>query len=55
MHDGGKDRAQTVAALEVLLPRLTTQGFTFSTVADAVGMTSPMRPASPMSAGWVWL
>ena len=51
MHDGGKDRAQTVSALEALLPRLRTRGFTFATVSDAVGMATPMRPASPRSAG----
>ena len=51
MHDAGGDRTQTVAALGKLLPRLTTQGFTFATVGDAVGMASPMRPASRTSAG----
>jgi cellulose synthase/poly-beta-1,6-N-acetylglucosamine synthase-like glycosyltransferase/peptidoglycan/xylan/chitin deacetylase (PgdA/CDA1 family) len=50
MHDSGGDRAQTVAALEQLLPRLTAQGFTFATVSDAVGMASPMGPASRTSA-----
>ena len=48
MHDAGGDRAQTVAALGRLLPRLTARGFTFATVGDAVGMTNPMRPA-PMT------
>jgi peptidoglycan/xylan/chitin deacetylase (PgdA/CDA1 family) len=51
MHDGGSDRAQTVAALGQLLPRLTTQSFTFATVSDAVGMATPMRPASAVTAG----
>ena len=51
MHDAGGDRAQTVAALEQLLPRLTAQGFTFETVGDAVGMASPKAPAPAMSAG----
>lgn len=32
MHDGGGDRAQTVAALRVLIPRLQAQGFRFTTV-----------------------
>ena len=51
MHDAGGDRTQTVAALERLLPRLASQGYTFATVGDAVGMASPMRPASATSAG----
>jgi cellulose synthase/poly-beta-1,6-N-acetylglucosamine synthase-like glycosyltransferase/peptidoglycan/xylan/chitin deacetylase (PgdA/CDA1 family) len=51
MHDAGGDRAQSVAALERLLPRLTRQGFTFATVGDAVGLANPMRPASATSAG----
>jgi len=51
MHDGGSDRAQTVAALGRLLPQLTKRGFTFATVHDAVGMASPMRRASLTSAG----
>lgn len=51
MHDGGKDRAQTVSALETLLPRLRTQGFTAATVSDAVGMATPMLPASQRAAG----
>ena len=29
MHDGGADRTQTVAALRILLPRLTEQGYRF--------------------------
>jgi peptidoglycan/xylan/chitin deacetylase (PgdA/CDA1 family)/glycosyltransferase involved in cell wall biosynthesis len=51
MHDAGGDRAQTVAALGELLPRLKTRGFTFATVGDAVGMANPMRPASATSEG----
>lgn len=50
MHDAGSDRAQTVAALARLVPRLARQGVTFATVSDAVGMESPMRPASSSSA-----
>lgn len=46
MHDAGGDRSQTVAALDVLVPRLKAQGFGFATVSDAVGMASPVRPAS---------
>jgi len=51
MHDAGSDRTQTVAALGRLLPQLTSDGFTFATVHDAVGMASPMRPAPVASAG----
>jgi peptidoglycan/xylan/chitin deacetylase (PgdA/CDA1 family) len=46
MHDGGGDRAQTVAALERLLPQLTARGYRFATVSDAVGIPHVMRPAS---------
>lgn len=45
MHDSGGDRAQTVAALSALLPRLKAQGFRFATVSDAVGMAAPVQPA----------
>ena len=51
MHDAGGDRTQTVAALEQLLPSLIGQGFTFSTVSDAVAMVSAIQPASVWSAG----
>ncbi len=46
MHDAGGDRAQTVAALNRLLPELTARGFRFATVSDAVGIRQPMHPAS---------
>ncbi|MEV6008605.1 bifunctional polysaccharide deacetylase/glycosyltransferase family 2 protein [Streptomyces sp. NPDC051976] len=46
MHDAGGDRSQTVAALDLLLPRLAARGFTFTTVGDAVGIPQVMRPAS---------
>lgn len=45
MHDAGGDRAQSVAALDQLLPRLQGAGFHFATVSDAVGLPSPMKPA----------
>jgi peptidoglycan/xylan/chitin deacetylase (PgdA/CDA1 family) len=32
MHDAGGDRAETVAALRIVLPRLIQQGYTFATV-----------------------
>ncbi|MGY4923962.1 bifunctional polysaccharide deacetylase/glycosyltransferase family 2 protein [Streptomyces sp. 900105755] len=45
MHDAGGDRSQTVAALDTLIPRLKAQGFRFTTVGAAVGMTDPVRTA----------
>ena len=45
MHDGGGDRAQTVAALDRLLPQLTARGYRFATVSDAVGAARVVRPA----------
>ncbi|GII25780.1 bifunctional polysaccharide deacetylase/glycosyltransferase family 2 protein [Planosporangium mesophilum] len=47
MHDSGGDRSQTVAALEVLIPRLQAQGYRFTTVSGALGLTS----APPASMG----
>ncbi|WP_405015626.1 bifunctional polysaccharide deacetylase/glycosyltransferase family 2 protein [Kitasatospora sp. NBC_01539] len=46
MHDAGGDRSQTLAALDVLLPRLQADGLRFATVSDAVGMTDPVHPAT---------
>ncbi|WP_406516241.1 bifunctional polysaccharide deacetylase/glycosyltransferase family 2 protein [Streptomyces sp. NBC_00873] len=48
MHDGGGNRAQTVAALRTLLPRLKAHGFRVGTVSEAVGIANPMRPASTL-------
>ncbi len=48
MHDAGGDRAQTVAALGTLLPRLKAQGFDFTAVSDAVGMPAPVQPAGTL-------
>ncbi|MEU5014442.1 glycosyltransferase [Streptomyces sp. NPDC021749] len=45
MHDGGGDRAQTVAALGALVPRLKAHGFRFATVGASVGMAGPVRSA----------
>ena len=36
-HDGGGDRSQTVEALDVLIPKLQEEGWTFRTVSDVVG------------------
>jgi cellulose synthase/poly-beta-1,6-N-acetylglucosamine synthase-like glycosyltransferase/peptidoglycan/xylan/chitin deacetylase (PgdA/CDA1 family) len=46
MHDSGGDRAQTVAALDQLIPLLKARGYTFSTVTGAVGLPSPIAPAT---------
>lgn len=46
MHDAGGDRSQTVAALEQLVPTLKAAGFRFATVSDAVGLPTPVRPAT---------
>jgi peptidoglycan/xylan/chitin deacetylase (PgdA/CDA1 family) len=45
MHDGGGDRAQTLAALDQLLPTLQKQGYKFTTVTEAIGVPSAMVPA----------
>jgi len=46
MHDGGGDRSQTVAALDVLITELQQRGYTFDTVSTAVGAASPWHPAA---------
>ncbi|WP_329499783.1 bifunctional polysaccharide deacetylase/glycosyltransferase family 2 protein [Kitasatospora herbaricolor] len=46
MHDAGGDRGQTVAALDQLIPRLTSAGYRFATVGEAVGLTTAERPAT---------
>jgi cellulose synthase/poly-beta-1,6-N-acetylglucosamine synthase-like glycosyltransferase/peptidoglycan/xylan/chitin deacetylase (PgdA/CDA1 family) len=38
LHDGGGDRSQTVAALEVILSRWDAQGFRVTTLSQAVGL-----------------
>ncbi len=42
LHDAGGDRSQTVAALEVLVPRLKAAGYRFTTVSRLTGQ-SPYR------------
>jgi cellulose synthase/poly-beta-1,6-N-acetylglucosamine synthase-like glycosyltransferase/peptidoglycan/xylan/chitin deacetylase (PgdA/CDA1 family) len=47
-HDGGGDRSQTVAALEVLIPRLRARAFRFVTVSELAGLPrSAVEPAAP--------
>ncbi|MGW3784788.1 bifunctional polysaccharide deacetylase/glycosyltransferase family 2 protein [Micromonospora chokoriensis] len=45
MHDGGGDRAQTLAALDRLLPALTDRGYRFTTVSAGIDTSSSMVPA----------
>lgn len=44
MHDGGGDRSETVTALDEMLTKYQGQGYTVTTVGEAVGI-STMRPA----------
>jgi cellulose synthase/poly-beta-1,6-N-acetylglucosamine synthase-like glycosyltransferase/peptidoglycan/xylan/chitin deacetylase (PgdA/CDA1 family) len=46
LHDAGGDRAQTVEALDVLIPQLRAQGYRFATVSEALGL-QPYKEASP--------
>jgi cellulose synthase/poly-beta-1,6-N-acetylglucosamine synthase-like glycosyltransferase/peptidoglycan/xylan/chitin deacetylase (PgdA/CDA1 family) len=48
MHDGGGDRSQTLAALNLLIPRAEARGYRFATVGDAVGLHQPVRPAGTL-------
>jgi len=49
LHDGGGNRAATVAALEQLIPALRAKGYEFTTVAHLLGKTKAevMAPLSP--------
>jgi peptidoglycan/xylan/chitin deacetylase (PgdA/CDA1 family)/GT2 family glycosyltransferase len=47
LHDGGGDRAQTVAALDQLIPRLQQDGWRFATVSAAVGAADANADAGP--------
>jgi cellulose synthase/poly-beta-1,6-N-acetylglucosamine synthase-like glycosyltransferase/peptidoglycan/xylan/chitin deacetylase (PgdA/CDA1 family) len=49
MHDAGGDRSQTVAALDVLIPRLRAQGYTFVTVSE--GLDRALATAPPPATG----
>lgn len=49
-HDGGGNRSQTVAALDVLIPLLRERGFRFVTVADLAGL--PRSAIEPTAATW---
>ncbi|MDQ7911498.1 bifunctional polysaccharide deacetylase/glycosyltransferase family 2 protein [Phytohabitans sp. ZYX-F-186] len=43
LHDSGGDRAQTVAALDVLIPRLQARGYRFTTVSAALDLPPAAR------------
>jgi cellulose synthase/poly-beta-1,6-N-acetylglucosamine synthase-like glycosyltransferase/peptidoglycan/xylan/chitin deacetylase (PgdA/CDA1 family) len=45
LHDAGGDRAQTVAALKILIPRLKADGYRFRTVSQ-VARIAPYHPTS---------
>ncbi|HEX5533887.1 MAG TPA: bifunctional polysaccharide deacetylase/glycosyltransferase family 2 protein [Actinomycetales bacterium] len=57
LHDGGGDRAQTVAALDRLIPAMQAKGYRFSTVSGAFGAAPALAPATTAdrAAGWVLL
>jgi cellulose synthase/poly-beta-1,6-N-acetylglucosamine synthase-like glycosyltransferase/peptidoglycan/xylan/chitin deacetylase (PgdA/CDA1 family) len=45
-HDAGGSRTETIAALKILIPKLLAEGYTFSTVSNAVTSTSTAGDAS---------
>jgi cellulose synthase/poly-beta-1,6-N-acetylglucosamine synthase-like glycosyltransferase/peptidoglycan/xylan/chitin deacetylase (PgdA/CDA1 family) len=51
MHDGGGNRAETLAALKLLIPRLRARGFYFVTVSQLIGV--PRAAVMPPARGWV--
>ena len=46
MHDSGGDRSETVAALDILIPKLLARGYKFTTVTGLIGQPSPLGPAT---------
>ena len=46
LHDGGGNRAQTVAALPVIIMRLQAEGYRFTTVTSGLGLPSADVPAT---------
>ncbi len=46
MHDAGGDRSQTIKALDVLLTRLSAQGYRFTTLSEALRLPAADVPAS---------
>ncbi|MEV4639692.1 bifunctional polysaccharide deacetylase/glycosyltransferase family 2 protein [Actinoplanes sp. NPDC049548] len=50
MHDSGGDRAQTVAALDLLIPALQAKGYRFVTVSEGLGL--PAMPPAGTAQRW---
>jgi len=50
MHDSGGDRAQTLAALDQVIPRWQAQGYRFVTVSEALRL--PAAPAASAAQRW---
>jgi cellulose synthase/poly-beta-1,6-N-acetylglucosamine synthase-like glycosyltransferase/peptidoglycan/xylan/chitin deacetylase (PgdA/CDA1 family) len=50
LHDGGGDRAETVAALQQLIPSLRARGFRFVTVSALAGLSS--SDVAPAAGSW---
>jgi cellulose synthase/poly-beta-1,6-N-acetylglucosamine synthase-like glycosyltransferase/peptidoglycan/xylan/chitin deacetylase (PgdA/CDA1 family) len=50
MHDSGGDRSQTVAALDLLIPRLQAAGYQFVTVSRALGLRG--SPTAAVAQRW---
>jgi cellulose synthase/poly-beta-1,6-N-acetylglucosamine synthase-like glycosyltransferase/peptidoglycan/xylan/chitin deacetylase (PgdA/CDA1 family) len=52
-HDGGGDRAQTVAALDRFIPQMRQQGYQFAPVSSALGpQRTEVNPAAPATSRW---
>ena len=49
LHDGGGDRSETVAALDILIPRLLQQGYRVTTASEALGLTVASAPAPQLN------
>jgi cellulose synthase/poly-beta-1,6-N-acetylglucosamine synthase-like glycosyltransferase/peptidoglycan/xylan/chitin deacetylase (PgdA/CDA1 family) len=53
MHDAGGDRAQTVAALDKLIPQMKERGYRFTTVSAGIGReSSAVNPAASTADRW---
>jgi cellulose synthase/poly-beta-1,6-N-acetylglucosamine synthase-like glycosyltransferase/peptidoglycan/xylan/chitin deacetylase (PgdA/CDA1 family) len=46
-HDGGGNRGQTVAALAIIIPRLQSEGYRFTTITTALSQPPADVPATP--------
>jgi cellulose synthase/poly-beta-1,6-N-acetylglucosamine synthase-like glycosyltransferase len=54
MHDAGGDRAQTMAALDRLLPQVQQSGYQFATVSQSLQtkLAAPVNPPAPTADRW---